>query len=198
MADIENEAGSAAELPRGIDSPQDKAALLADFIRENTKKERLTPRFDLTKDPLSMPAEELDALFAELAEKEDGKTITELRGKKERYYYCAAHMADNYAKMLLLAEEKDIYQTIAEIVRFNGKTYPRATSLASLALAPISLDIEKAKIAITLLEKRSEYSDIKTLTVSNGEIYLYSTMFMDAVYAQSLAQFEAVDWKNYQ
>jgi hypothetical protein len=99
--------------------------------------------------------------------------------------------------MLLLAEEKDIYNTIATLVRFNCKTYPRPTSLTSLTTAPISLDRKKAQDAIKIMKKREDYNDIQTIVVSNGEPYYYSTQFMTEVYAQSLAQYEAVDWKNF-
>jgi hypothetical protein len=99
--------------------------------------------------------------------------------------------------MLLLAEEKDIYNTIATLVRFNCKTYPRPTSLTSLTIAPISLDRKKAQDAIKIMKKREEYNDIQTIVVSNGEPYYFSTQFITAVYAQSLAQYEEVDWKNF-
>jgi hypothetical protein len=178
--------------PKVPDTPDKIAA----FIRENTQAERLTSKASLRKAPLSLPADEIDSHIQELLSRPEAH-VTELKGKKEFFYFSADIMAFNFAQMLLLAEENDIYNTIATMVRFNCKTYPRPTSLDSLSDPPIFLDKQRAKNAIAVMKKRSEYSDIKTVIVSNGAPYYYSEQFMTEVYAQSLAQFAEVDWRNY-
>jgi hypothetical protein len=180
-----------------IPAEPDRVDLAANFIREKTREGRLASRFSLTKPPLEIPGEELDGVMEELAQRECGKTIAALEGKKGRFYYCTELMANNYARMLLLAEDSDIYQTIATMVRFESETYPRCTSVTSLTLPPHNLDAEKVKIAVQLMDKRPEYGDIKTLTTSDGQLYFYSDRFLAGDYAQALAQYEAVDWKNY-
>jgi hypothetical protein len=174
-----------------------RADLIEAFIRERTRDKRLASRFSLTRPPLGIPEKELDGAMEEVFQKEYGKNITELKGKRDRYYYCSDIMADNYARMLLLAEDKDIYAAIAATVRFDSQTYPRCSDAERFALPPLNLDVEKVKAAVKLMDKRPEYGDIKTITASDGKIFYYSEQFLSREYAQSLAEFEAVDWKKY-
>jgi hypothetical protein len=187
------------EAPEAEQTPPepDRVDLTANFIREKTREGCLVSRFSLTRPPLEIPGEELDGVMEELARRECGKTVTALEGSKGRFYYCSDLMANNYARMLLLAEDSDIYQTIAAMVRFESETYPRCTSVTSLTLPPHNLDAEKIKIAVRLMDKRPEYGDIKSLNTSDGQLYFYSDRFLAGDYARALAQYEAVYWKNY-
>jgi hypothetical protein len=193
--EADSEAGQAPSEP--VPPEPDRVDMTANFIREKTREGRLTSRFSLTRPPLEIPGEELDGVMEELSRRECGKTTAVLEGKKDRFYYCSELMADNYARMLLLAEDADIYQTIAAMVRFESETYPRCTSVTSLTLHPHNLDPEKIKIAVQLMDKRPEYGDIKSLTTSDGQLYFYSDRFLSGDYARALAEYEAVDWKNY-
>ena len=49
--------------------------------------------------------------------------------KRQVYYYSNANMSDNYARIAMLVEEKNLPKTIAEMVRFSCKTYPSPTPL---------------------------------------------------------------------
>lgn len=42
-------------------------------------------------------------------------------------HYSNGNMSDNYAMIAMYVEEKDLVVTIAEMVRFNAKTYPAPT-----------------------------------------------------------------------
>jgi hypothetical protein len=186
--------GDAAAAPR--ENKPDIVDAIAAYIRQNTRQEKLTAKSSLAGEPANVPADALDEVADGLLSRENAH-IAELCGKNDRWYFCDDIMAANYANMLLLTEEKDIYNTIATVVRFNCKTYPRPTSLESLTQNPFYLDKERAQNAVKVMKNRGEYGDIKTVTASNGAAYYYSTQFMSETYAQSLAQYEEVDWRNY-
>ena len=110
--------------PEPAPEPERKPAeMLAEYIRERTKAVSLTGRKSLAKEE-----PHLDEMLEELRGLESCKDICTVKGNKDEYFYSDEHMAHNYARIAMLVLEKDIPLTIAEMVRFNCKTYPSPTA----------------------------------------------------------------------
>ena len=63
-------------------------------------------------------ADDMEELIAAMNEDEDCKDIRHVDGQKDIYYYSEENMANNYAMIAALVEEKDACRTIAHMVRF--------------------------------------------------------------------------------
>lgn len=107
------------------------AQVLADFIRKRSAAAALTARKSLMEE-----AENMEELIAAMAQDEDCKDIRHVDGQKDVYYYSEENMANNYAMIAALIEDKDVCRTIAEMVRFNCKTYPTPRPWFILSVIP--------------------------------------------------------------
>ena len=108
---------------------------------------------------------------------------------KDEYFYSDDLMAHNYARIAMLVLEKDLPLTIAEMVRFNCKTYPSPTPLSYFTRHPYYYTEPQLKHALTLLARNPDYADVKTLVTENNHvIYLYSERHMSFKYARALAE----------
>lgn len=159
-----------------------EAQLLADFIRERSRAALLTSMAYLVKE---VPT--IDELLPAMEADDACSTIKKIQGKKDIYYYDNDVMTDNYAMIAALIEDKDIPRTIAEMVRWNGKTYPSPTPVAYFTRTPYNLTDPQLKIALDQLPRDPAYSDIKTFVSELGTDFLYSEQVMSLRYARSLA-----------
>lgn len=159
-----------------------EAQLLADFIRERSRAALLTSLTYLTQEVPTiealLPAMEADPACA---------TIKKIQGKKDVYYYDQDVMTDNYAMIAALIEDKDMPRTIAEMVRWNGKTYPSPTPVAYFTRHPYSLTEPQVKVALEAMRRDPAYSDIQSFVSEIGTDFLYSEQVMTLRYAKSLA-----------
>ena len=156
--------------------------MLAEFIRERTRSVNLTPRKELAKEePM------LDEMIAQMQSLENCQDIKSVVGEKDEYFYSGEYMAKNYAMIAMLVYEKDIPRTLATMTRHNCKVYPSPTPLYYFTRQPFSYTKPQLDLALSQLQKREEYADIKTLTTWNGILYLYAENIMSKKYAQALA-----------
>lgn len=156
--------------------------MLAEFIRERTRGVNLTPRKELAKEePL------LDEMIAEMQSLENCQDIRSVVGEKDEYFYSIEFMAKNYAMIAMLVYEKDLPRTLATMTRHNCKVYPSPTPLYYFTRHPFSYTKPQLDLALTQLQRREEFADIKTLTTWNGILYLYAENIMTKKYAQALA-----------
>ncbi len=158
------------------------AELLADFIRERTLAAQLTPLAMIKQEEQSW-----EELMVQMKEMPSCADIVSVQGEKDAYYYSNATMADNYAMIAAFIEDKDVPRTIAEMVRFNCKTYPAPTPLYHFMRHPYAYTKPQIERARDEIKRRKGYEDIEDLTAFNGIVYLFSTQTMSRRYAQALA-----------
>ena len=156
--------------------------LLADYIRERTRCVQLTPRKPLqAEEPL------LDEMLEEMHSLESCQDIRSVVGQKDEYFYSDEIMANNYAMIAMLVYEKDLPRTIAQMVRFNCKTYPAPTPVDYFKRNPFSYTKPQLDHALRMIEKDEAYQDIKVVEAFNGVPYLYAEGVMSRKYAKALA-----------
>ena len=156
--------------------------ILANFIRERTQGVNLTPRKALEEEDPTI-TDTID----EMLSLESCQDIRSVKGQKDEYFYSIEYMAKNYAMIAMLVYEKDIPHTIAQMVRFNCKTYPAPSPLEYFMRSPFSYTKPQLDHALHMIEQNEAYKDIKVLHTWNNQRYLYSEDVMTKKYAQVLA-----------
>lgn len=171
--------------PKPEPQPERKPAeMLAEYIRERTKAATLTARKALAKEE-----PHLDEMLEELHGLESCKDICTVKGNKDEYFYSDELMAHNYAMIAMLVLEKDLPLTIAEMVRFNCKTYPSPTPLSYFERHPYYYTEPQLKHALNMLSRNPDFADVKTLVTEHNHVtYLYSERHMSFKYARALAE----------
>ena len=114
--------------------------------------------------------------------------IVSLKGDKDEYFYSNLHMSNNYAMIAVLVEEKNLPKTIAEMVRWNAKTYPTPTPIRYFMSSPYFYTEPQINRALDVIRQREEYQDIREIITGNNVRYLYSTLHMSERYAKALAE----------
>lgn len=178
-------AEEAAEAP----PPRERTRLddLCDHIRAASKRAELAGAKTLAAPPLSLTEEEAASLLPLLGAGEAGD-IAWIQGQRDTYYYCQSTMTDNYAHIVSLVDDKDLTRTVAEMVRFNCKTYPSPTPIVAFTKHPYYATKTELERVRDRLGSREPYLDIGELTTTNGKVYLFSTQTMSARYAKALAE----------
>jgi len=178
------------ETEEAVEEEKSETELLADFIRLRSQAAHLTAKSSLEKEE-----PELEQLLEDLKNDEKCKDITSIRGEKDIYFYSKDFMSDNYAMIAALVEDNNLPRTIAEMVRWNCKTYPCATPLYYFKNSPYFYTDAQIERALMRIRQEEEYSDIQELTTGNNVRYLYSTLHMTEKYARALA--EGVEYGEY-
>ena len=165
-----------------------EAERLADRIRQSSREAELLPETRLKGE-----TEGWDALAQAMKADEAFGDITTVKGEKDRYYYSSRYMTDNYAGIAMLVLEKDWPRTIAEMVRFNCRTYPASTAYTYFMEHPYYMTRPQLERALDQVFKNPEYKDIATVNAANGEPYLYSRLYFSDRYGKALADYAADD-----
>ena len=169
--------------PEAPPEPERKPGeLLAEYIRERSRAAQLTPR-------KALEAEEpqLDEMLAEVHSLEACADIKSVMGSKDEYFYSDEIMANNYAMIAMLVLEKDLARTVAQMVRFNCKTYPSPTPLYHFMRSPYNYTKPQLEQALRVLKAGKDTQDIKTVVSFNDVLYMYSSEIMSERYAKALA-----------
>ena len=119
--------------------------------------------------------------------------VVEIAGQKGCYYYSARSMSSNYAKLLMLVEEKDRCAMVAEVVRFECITYPRPYAVEMLAYAPFFMPKDEVDVAVAALKEAEGCEDILPVRASNDALYLYSSEHMTYGMAKGLCEWIEVE-----
>lgn len=122
----------------------------------------------------------------------DPSGIKMIEGAKTKYFYDAGHMSGPFAKLAFLAAEDDPVVTLAYCIRDESKTYPRPMAETSFFNDPMSMSMDDVADAWAKIQEIPEYSDIKRISASNGDVYYFSEDHLDESYALSLAEWESV------
>ena len=148
--------------------------ILVEIIREASKLGRLISGKELEEKALKLKASKIEKIIDELKIDEKTKDIDMIRGKVEVYFYSKDYISNTYRDVLYNLKEKNIEETIVELVRMESKLYPRPTSLETFKLTT------------------KEYTDIKSVEASNGARYLFSDIYMVLGHAKGLCEWVEV------
>lgn len=119
--------------------------------------------------------------------------IVTLVGQHSYYLYDSDLMTRSYAHWAFLAAEDNPMATFVDCVREDGRIYPRPFAAEDLANPPFRMSASKVEDTWAELQKSGEYPDIERCEASNGDVYFFSTLYMDRTLAESLAEYRSVE-----
>lgn len=119
--------------------------------------------------------------------------IVTLVGQRSYYLYDSDLMTKSYAHWAFLAAEDNPLATFVDCVREDGRIYPRPFAAEDLANPPFHMSKSKVEDTWAELQKSGEYPDIERCEASNGDVYFFSTLYMDRTLAESLAEYRSVE-----
>lgn len=119
--------------------------------------------------------------------------IKALVGMRSYYLYDETLMTDNYARWAFLAAEDNPVVTFVECVREDSRVYPRPYAAECLKNPPFRMTDEQIEETWRTVRDSGNYPDIERTEASNGDVYYYSTQYLEPGYAASLAEYDAVE-----
>ena len=119
--------------------------------------------------------------------------IKVLMGMRSYYLYDETLMTDNYARWAFLAAEDNPVVTFVECVREDSRVYPRPYAAECLKNPPFRMTDEQIEETWQAVRDSGNYPDIERTEASNGDVYYYSTQYLESGYAASLAEYDAVE-----
>ncbi|MGM0603906.1 MAG: hypothetical protein ACQESS_11415 [Bacillota bacterium] len=161
---------------------------IAEITRNNSKKAKITVCENFMDKPMSLSDDELNENLEKLKSEESYEDIRVLRGSAGAYLFSDKFMTIQYAKIMAQIEDKDLYKLIAERVRDDSETYPRPTKAAVFLYEPYEFSNEEFEELMKNMKEKEEYSDIKSVTASNGVPYLYSSKYLEDDHAVALTE----------
>ena len=119
--------------------------------------------------------------------------IKVLMGMHSYYLYDETRMTASYARWAFLAAEDNPVVTFVECVREDSRVYPRPYAAECLKNPPFRMTDEQIEETWQAVRDSGNYPDIERTEASNGDVYYYSTQYLESGYAASLAEYDAVE-----
>ena len=119
--------------------------------------------------------------------------IKVLMGMHSYYLYDETPMTASYARWAFLAAEDNPVVTFVECVREDSRVYPRPYAAECLKNPPFRMTDEQIEETWRTVRDSGNYPDIERTEASNGDVYYYSTQYLESGYAASLAEYDAVE-----
>ena len=119
--------------------------------------------------------------------------IKVLMGMHSYYLYDETLMTASYARWAFLAAEDNPVVTFVECVREDSRVYPRPYAAECLKNPPVRMTDEQIEETWQAVRDSGNYPDIERTEASNGDVYYYSTQYLESGYAASLAEYDAVE-----
>lgn len=119
--------------------------------------------------------------------------IKVLMGMHSYYLYDETLMTASYARWAFLAAEDNPVVTFVECVREDSRVYPRPYAAECLKNPPFRMTAEQIEETWQAVRDSGNYPDIERTEASNGDVYYYSTQYLESGYAASLAEYDAVE-----
>ena len=119
--------------------------------------------------------------------------IKVLMGMHSYYLYDETLMTASYARWAFLAAEDNPVVTFVECVREDSRVYPRPYAAECLKNPPFRMTDEQVEETWQAVRDSGNYPDIERTEASNGDVYYYSTQYLESGYAASLAEYDAVE-----
>ena len=119
--------------------------------------------------------------------------IKVLMGMHSYYLYDETLMTASYARWAFLAAEDNPVVTFVECVREDSRVYPRPYAAECLKNPPFRMTDEQIEETWQAVRDSGNYPDIERTEATNGDVYYYSTQYLESGYAASLAEYDAVE-----
>ena len=119
--------------------------------------------------------------------------IKVLMGMHSYYLYDETLMTASYARWAFLAAEDNPVVTFVECVREDSRVYPRPYAAECLKNPPFRMTDEQIEETWRTVRDSGNYPDIERTEASNGDVYYYSTKYLQPGFAASLAEFSSVE-----
>ena len=119
--------------------------------------------------------------------------IKVLMGMHSYYLYDETLMTASYARWAFLAAEDNPVVTFVECVREDSRVYPRPYAAECLKNPPFRMTDEQIEETWQAVRDSGNYPDLERTEASNGDVYYYSTQYLESGYAASLAEYDAVE-----
>lgn len=119
--------------------------------------------------------------------------IKVLMGMHSYYLYDETLMTASYARWAFLAAEDNPVVTFVECVREDSRVYPRPYAAECLKNPPFRMTDEQIEETWRTVRDSGNYPDIERTEASNGDVYYYSTKYLQPGFAASLAEFNSVE-----
>ena len=119
--------------------------------------------------------------------------IKVLMGMHSYYLYDETLMTASYARWAFLAAEDNPVVTFVECVREDSRVYPRPYAAECPKNPPFRMTDEQIEETWQAVRDSGNYPDIERTEASNGDVYYYSTQYLESGYAASLAEYDAVE-----
>lgn len=168
----------------------------AQYIRDNSALGKFIKYSDFFTEPINLKEEDKEVFFEKLFNNEEFGDITEMQGKENRYFYSSKTMTENYAKILYRLEEKDIYNMVADRIRYDSKRFPKTTNPKVFINEPFRMSKDELDELFRQFKNSDEYGDIKESMASNGVAYVYSDKYLTQNYADALTEMQEVTNKE--
>lgn len=182
-----------AVAPAGM-SVDDFAEGLLEFIEASPHAED-TPaigRMEAPK-PLDVQLEGQEIDEDELLPALDVSDVVLLYGKKGTYLYSKPLLSHSFAHALFLTTEDDELATFVDVVRSESRTYPRPVAIDQFMNPPYLWDPAKTLKLFEQVQADGAFKDIERCSASNGKVHFYSTLYLSAAQARSLAEWYEVE-----
>lgn len=119
--------------------------------------------------------------------------IKVLMGMHSYYLYDETLMTASYVRWAFLAAEDNPVVTFVECVREDSRVYPRPYAAECLKNPPFRMTDDQIEETWQAVRDSGNYPDIERTEASNGDVYYYSTQYLESGYAASLAEYDAVE-----
>lgn len=176
-----------------------KGEILINYIRKLNYKEEIVSLKELRESlPEELNEEDIDHLIENIEDFPELENLVLLKSSRDIYLYDSTLWTGQYANTAVLLKEKDILEAIAQRARIDCKIYPRPLQVSALKETPYSYGEEEIFSAIDKMKLEDKYSDINTVSASNGGVCIYSSEYMSERYAKALCEDLEVEWKKQQ
>ncbi len=176
-----------------------KGEILMNYIRDCNYSEELVSLKEIKQNPPSgLEEQEISELIENIEEIPELENLVVMERKKDIYLYDSTLWTGQYANTAVLLKEKDILEAIAQRTRIDCKIYPRPLQVSALIEPPYNYTEEEIMGAIAKMKFDNNYSDIDTVSASNGGVCIYSSEHMSKQYAEALCEELEVEWKKQQ
>ncbi len=195
------EGGNEGAAPEAVGTPEDAKAKHADDNTVGNAVADDSSPFAGLKIPEGYKLEQIEGEWV-LVEDENAAPVRKeiscnrikvLMGMHSYYLYDQTLMTDNYAHWAFLAAEDNPQVTFVECVREDSRVYPRPYAAECLRNPPFSMTDEQIQQTWEAVRDSGNYPDIERTVASNGDVYYYSTKYLEPEYAASLAEYDAVE-----
>ena len=162
LAEGAAEADSAPE----DDVPEEKRAFweaACGAVREQAHQRHYLTLTDLCAQT-EKERDEARALMEEARTRPEYADVYVYEGAKDLYYYIYPTLAHNYVRGVAMAQENDLPRIIAEVVRYESKTYPRATDITTFTRFPYHYTVIQVRRMLERMARQTEYADLERYT----------------------------------